>query len=121
MANKQIGWSTESNLLNTILNQLKRLTQLMFNLSSSSITCAQVPSCIDKADIEGILTGEITSHTHPYLRWVSAPDDPSDAGNENEVARDNNYLYVYNTDLSLWMRVAMSINWGTTTTTTTVI
>jgi hypothetical protein len=56
-----------------------------------------------------------------YLRWVTAPSDPGDSGNQNEVAYDGQYFYLYNNDLSLWMRTAMSVSWGTTTTTTTTI
>lgn len=42
--NEQIGWSNESKLLKYILNQLKRLTGLIYNQTSSAFTGADVPA-----------------------------------------------------------------------------
>lgn len=41
---EQIGWSNESKLLKYILNQLKRLTGLIYNQTSSAFTGADVPA-----------------------------------------------------------------------------
>lgn len=78
----------------------------------------------DKSDIEAILTGEITSHTHPAgssgLYWVEVPLTPDSPGAENQCARGGNFFYFYNTDDSKWYRTAFSSeDWDNNTTTTT--
>lgn len=45
VVNQEIGWGNASKLLQYILKQLNRLTSLISQLSSSSVTCAGVPAC----------------------------------------------------------------------------
>ena len=62
------------------------------------------------------------THGHynmPGLHWVDVPLTPDSPGNENEVARQGDYFYYYDTDNSLWRRIESSIDWSNTTTTTT--
>jgi hypothetical protein len=52
-----------------------------------------------------------------WLRWVEVPLTPESLGEEGDVARDDSYFYVYNSDINMWGRTAISYNWNNATTT----